>query len=258
MRISELLQDKIVKPSIQNISTNNMAIIYGYDQVNNTASIYYTSNNLDAKAQIVHGVPIKTDGCGLHSSSFSIGDKVVVSFMNNSRMQPVITGKYDDIYALNTREKEYHIEKGELINSAEYIDEMPEPALLMIKDEENKTEWKYSEFKDIMASSVVSEYENMHGRFNGKDIGLYNEKSNAVIKILDDGSINIFTGFNTGIRINSKNKTIETFGNLDAISNNWSVISNNVNIQSDVINIKSESLNVDSKEITVNGVKINA
>ena len=93
------------------------------------------------------------------------------------------------------------------------------------------------------------------GNFNGQDIGIYNPVSSSVIKIADNGVINIFVETNTGIKIDPTNKTIEILGNnVCTKTENWSVITNSINIKaSDKITITARELelNVD----TITGVK---
>lgn len=250
MGISEILKENVVRPELFSVQSNGVAIIHDIDEHHNQADIYYVSNNVNSNS-IIRNVPIKTDGCGLHSSFFKVGDMVNVSYLGGSKMQPIIIGKYDHIYYGNTRQKEYHIKQGDLINTVERMDGEIPPAIELIKDENNTSYSKSFDFKDARCNQAIAEYLDMQGRFTGSCIGLFHEDNKGIIKISNDGNINIFTGFNTGIRVNADKRTIETFGDVSTISQNWTVISNNVNIQSEVLDIKSNKIIINGAEINV-------
>lgn len=256
MKFKEQLVRDIINPSIGNRLNNAIGQIITYDNLNNTASIFV--NNLNGKeSYTLDGVPIQLSGGGFHSASLSDGDMVYVQFNNGSIFQPKIIGFADEYYQINTRKKEKHLRKGSLISSQEKIEGEIKPSC------ENWISKSVSYDKSISYRyenpvKNISEKMSNKGYFNNKEVGIFNQKSSAIVKIKDDGIIDIFTSTNVGLRVNPNNKTIEMFGNVSTKSDNWMVLSNNVKVEAaESISISSKNIDISCDNIIVNGEKIN-
>lgn len=237
-----------VKDKIQQIAYNEslktgvtIATVLSYDFLNNIAKIV-TNTNI-----IIDNVPIANIP-GIHQSSLQPNDTVYVIFVNNSISNPKIISKADELYAYNSRVRERHLRKGEL--SVQLNDEEGEiqyPSSSKWIETDNKKANKYGGFYDMNAIEDADTEMYSLGKFNGEDVGIYNPKTSSLIKIKDDGTINIFTETNNGIRISPKDNTIEILGNNLCIDNdNWTISSRNINIKA------NESLSIETKNLKIN------
>lgn len=250
---------KKISESVQSSSATNINLSKGtvirYDSTNNLADVYIESLSSGGSTNL-SDVPIQISSKGVHASGLKVKDIVYVQFANNSLFQPKIVGIADEVYAYNTRIKERHLRKGELTVAQETLDgEITTPSVKTWIDDENTHLSKTSEF---YTQNAISDADNLmfsKGNFNGQDVGIYNPVSSSVVKITDDGVINIFVETNTGIKINPNNKTIEILGNnVCTKTENWSVITNSIDIKaSDKITITARELELNVDNIT--GVK---
>lgn len=256
MNFKEELMQNVVTPKLSNKLSNAIGQVIEYDSVNNVASVFV--NNLNGKESYnLDRVPIQLSGSGVHSAPLSYGDMVYIQFNNNSIFQPKIIGFADECYQLNTKKKQKHLRKGTLISTQEKMEGDIEPSYKKWIDF-NKSYDKNIPFRYENPVKDISKMMSSKGYFNGKEIGLYNPKSSAIVKIKDDGTIDIFTSTNVGIRVNPNTKCIEMFGNSSTKSDNWSVLSNNVEIKAtENLSISAKNIDISSENITLNGDKLN-
>lgn len=250
---------KKISESVQSSSATNINLSKGtvirYDSINNLADVYIESLSSGGSTNL-SDVPIQISSKGVHASGLKVNDIVYVQFANNSLFQPKIVGIADEVYAYNTRIKERHLRKGELTVTQEVLEgDITKPSVETWIDDENTHLSKTSEFYTQNAISDADDLMFSKGNFNGQDVGIYNPVSSSLIKITDDGVINIFVETNTGIKINPNNKTIEILGNnVCTKTENWSVITNSIDIKaSDKITITARELELNVDNIT--GVK---
>lgn len=243
------IQDKIKEIAYkENLKTNiTIGTVLRYDSLNNLADVY-TNTNLHLKNVPIENIP------GIHFANIQPNDTVYIVFVDNSISHPKIIAKADEVYAYNTRVKERHLRKGELIVSQKEVEgEIETPSANTWIDPENKNNIKYGFYFDKNSIEDADKEMYSQGNFTGQDVGMYSPTASSIVKIKEDGSINIFTETNTGIRINPKDKTIEILGNnLYTNADNWSIISNNIHIQADdTVSIKAKNLkiNTDSMEV---------
>lgn len=246
MSVKDKLKQIAYNESISASAT--IGTITNYDSINNIADVLTTSNIT------LNSVPI-ANAPGIHSSAYQVGDIVYIIFINNSISSPKIISKADEVYAYNSRVKERHLRKGELFDlKIEQLEgDIESPSSSKWIDTDNKSLIKYSKF--FLKNSIEDADTEMFslGKFNGTDVGMYNPKTSSIIKIKDDGTINIFTETNNGIRINPKDKTIEIVGNNLCIDNdNWTISSKNINIKADEnISIETKNLKIKAENMEV-------
>lgn len=246
-KISECVQTS-------NMSNINLAkgVVIKYDSTNNLADVYIESVSSSENINL-NDVPIQISSKGIHQSGLKINDIVYVQFANNSMFQPKIVGIADEVYAYNTRIKERHLRKGELTVTQEALEgDITVPSLKTWIDNDNTYLSKTGEFYTKNAISDADDLMFSKGNFNGEDVGIYNPVSSSLVKITDDGIINIFVETNTGIKINPSNKTIEILGNnVCTKAEKWSVITNSIEIKAkDKITLTAGELELNVDKIT--------
>ncbi|MEG1870833.1 MAG: hypothetical protein RR192_02415, partial [Peptostreptococcaceae bacterium] len=230
--------------------------VVSYNKIHNVADVFI-SNLKDKEGYTLKDVPIQLAGSGIHASALREHDNVYIQFNNGSLFQAKIVGKADEVYATSTRKKERHIRKGSLIVSQEKINGDVKASSDTWVDDSNKNPHKHLTYRDFSPINRISEMMSSKGNFNGEEVGLYNPTSSSIVKILDNGIIDMFVSTNVGVRINPKNRTIEILGNVSAKSDNWSVLSNNIELKSKgKISFCAEAIELNSNKITKNGVEI--
>lgn len=255
-KFKQNLIEKIIEPNSRIKLNNAKGQILKYDSINNMADVCLEMINIGK--QILYNVPIQISSVGIHQSSLREGDYVYIQFNNGSVFQPKIIGKADELYATHTRENENHIRQGYLEITQEFINEEITPSTDQWIEPSNTNKTKYLKYKDTSPLDDMAKKINSQGYFQDEEIGMYNPVSSSIMKIKDNGNIDIFIDSNIGIRINAENKTIEFLGDQTTKSHKWTVLSNNVEIiANDKINIKAKELNIETEKITKNGEEIN-
>lgn len=252
MNFKKELIDNIIDPNDVSKLSNAIGQVVTYSREYNKASVFV--KGINGKESItLKNVPIQLSGVGVHSAALEEGDMVYVQFNNNSIFQPKIIGFADERYSVNTKKKEKHTRKGALISSVKEIKGDINPSSERWIDVNNKND-KYVSYRYSNPIEDISKSISEKGYFNNSEVGLYNPVSSSIIKLKDDGVIDIFTSTNVGVRINPSNRTIEMFGDVSTKSNNWSVLSNNIEVTaSEKLSIKAKEIDVTSDKITVNG-----
>lgn len=246
----------IVEPSNGTRLTNAMGFVVSYNQLHNVADVFI-SNLKDKEGYTLRDVPIQLSGNGVHSSALKENDCVYVQFNNGSLFQAKIVGRADELYATNTRVKEKHMRKGSLLVSQEKEDGIINPSSDTWIDNNNPNYHKHIGYREFSPIERVSSMMAKKGNFNGQEVGLYNPRSSSIVKVLDDGTIDIFVSTNVGVRVNPKNRTIEMLGDVSTKSDNWSVLSNNVELKAKgKITLSADTLELKTNKITKNGVDI--
>jgi hypothetical protein len=241
---------------MKNKFTNAQGQVISYNETHNLADVYVPAL-VDGTGINLKDVPVQIAGNGLHQSSLKRGDNVYIQFNNGSIFQPKILGKSDELYATHTRKDETHLRKGELAVSQELEEGDITSSSSTWLDTTNENIFKYESYRTASGINNVSNKMMDKGQFNNQEVGLYNPKSSSIVKIKDDGEIDIFISTNIGIRVNPSNKTIEILGDVTTKSNNWSVLSNNVEIQAkDKIILKAATIDLQTDSLTKNGESI--
>lgn len=252
MKFKESLIQNILNPEGQTRLTNAMGDIIRYNPDHNVADVSIITNG--GAVSVLKDVPVQLIGTGIRTSSLQEGDPVYIQFNNGSIFQPKIIGKADEYYATTTKRLENHARKGELYVSQETLEGEVSPSSDTWLDSENTDDFKYWNYKDKSAIENIAQKREVVGKFKNQEVGLYNPVSSSVVKVKDDGTIDIFAATNVGIRVNPNNKTVEILGNSTTNSDKWTVISNTVEIKaSDKISIEAKEININADIITRNG-----
>ena len=253
MKFRNSLVNNVLTPQMKTKFTNATGQVVSYNKTHNIADVYIPSI-IDGNGLSLKDVAVQIAGVGLHQSSLKRGDSVYIQFNNGSIFQPKILGKSDELYATHTRKEETHLRKGDLVVSQEKEDGEITSSSSTWLDTENEDVFKYESYRNVSGINNVSNKIAKKGHFNDQEVGLYNPVSSSVVKIKDDGEIDIFISTNIGIKINPQTKTIEILGDVTTKSNNWSVLSNNVEIQAkDKIILKAATIDLQTKSLTKNG-----
>lgn len=256
MRFKKKLTNNILNPmNASNLGTSIGEVINYYPE-HNCADIFVTMLG-DAEGSTIEKVPIQITSQGIRMPSLKNGDVVYVAFNNNSIFQPKIIGFADENYMMNTWEKQKHIKQGYLVPSSspeEGTVKVPSCDTWLSEDKELFTSTTYMNLSPV--SDSLKSLEEL-GHFKENEVALINPNSTSIIKVRDDGTIEVFAKDNTGIKVNSVTKTIEILGDFSTKSKNWSVLSNNINIISnDTLTVTTKKLNVTVDEFTLNGRRI--
>lgn len=255
MNFKNQLINNVITPSQSSKLGTAVGKIVDFDAENNRANVYI-KNVTGKQNYTLYEVPVQLPGVGIHSSPVSIGDNVYIQFNNNSIFQPKIVGFADENYQNKTREKEKHTRKGTYITIQKPIEKDITPSYERWLDNSGDL-MKYIKFRYLSPIKDISLTDKNKGYFADGEVGLFNPKSSAIVKLKDDGIIDIFTATNVGVRINSKTRTIEMFGDVATKSDKWSVLSNNIEVKaSESISIEANAIDIQSKIITINGETI--
>lgn len=256
MKFKDSLIQNVINPQTKSKLTNAMGQVVRYNPGHNVADVSVVTSNSGA-AQVLRDVPVQLTGNGFHSGDLKEGDTVYIQFNNGTIFQPKIIGKADEYYATNTREQEFHPRQGELCVSQEKLEGEVSPSSDTWLDTENSNFFKYSSYKDRSPVENISQKREVIGYFKNQEVGVYNPTSTGLLKIQDDGTINIFTDTNLGIRINTQNKTVEFFGDSTTKSDKWTVISNTVEIKAnEKLSIITKELNISAETVIRNGESV--
>lgn len=246
----------IINPTTQSKLTNAMGRVLRYNSAHNVADVYIEMLN-SGTGKTLTDVPVQLAGTGIHPSNLKENDMVYIQFNNSSIYQPKITGKADEYYALNTKKSESHLTSGELSVSQEELEGDVSPSSDTWLDSENTNLFKYNGYKNSSAIENIAQIREVVGKFKDQEVGIYNPISSSVVKVKDDGTIDIFAEANIGIRINPNSKTIEFLGNSTTKADKWTVISNTVEIKAnELLSITAKEINLTADTITRNGEKI--
>lgn len=254
MAFKDTLINKVVKPHTSQMFSNSIGKVISYDEKHNRADVLVSSSG---SFTTLEGVPLQLSGRGIMTSKLQIDDLVYIQYNNGSVFQPKIVGFADEDYSNKTREKSKHLRKGSLLSTFKERDDELKPRVKSRIDN-NSDSFKHFEYRELSAvDTLVDKVENI-GYFNNQELGLFHPILSSLVKLKDNGDIDIFTGTNVGIRVNRKERTIEFFGDNSTICDNWKVLSSYVTvIAKESMNIECKKLNLDAEEIYVNKEKLN-
>lgn len=254
MGFKDTLIKNVINPATSQIFTNSIGKIITYDEILNKANVLVSSSG---SYTTLEDVPVQLSGKGVFSSKLKQDDLVYIQYNNGSIFQPKIVGFADEDYSSNTRESSKHMRKGTLLDTVEEKDgEVVSRSSRRI--DTDTVPYKHEAFQDASALDIMAEKTESLGYFNDGEIGLFHPDVSSLVKLKDNGDIDIFTGTNIGIRINKQKKTIEMFGDSSTISDNWKVLSKSVTVISENnIDIDCKRLNIKSGDVYINEERVN-
>lgn len=245
MAFKDTLIKNVINPHTSQMFSNSVGKVIKYYEEDNKVDLIVSSSGTFTTLE---SVPIQISGKGIIGSSLKEDDLVYIQYNNGSIFQPKVVGLADEDYSNNTRESSKHERKGTFLSSPKNINGEIVPRIK--KRLQNSDGFKHEEYKNSSCLDTLSNKSNTLGYFSNNEVGLYHPILSSLVKLKDNGDIDIFIGTNIGIRINKENKTIQTFGNFSSDCNNWTITSDN-------IDVKCEKLSLNIKELYVNGDKIN-
>lgn len=254
MGFKDSLVKNVISPHTSQMFSNSIGKVVSYDEIHNKADVLVSSSGAFTTLE---GVPIQLSGRGIMTSKVQVDDLVYIQYNNGSVFQPKIVGFADEDYSNKTRENSRHLRKGSLLSTFEEKEGELKPSAYRRIDNDSDS-FKHSEYRELSAIDAIGEKIESLGYFNNQELGLFHPVLSSLIKLKDDGDIDIFTGTNVGLRINRKKRTIEFFGDNSSICEDWKVLSNYVTvIAQDSVNIECKKLNLDAEEIYVNKERLN-
>lgn len=200
--------EKIVEPNDNKKLCPTKAIVTYFDNFTNRATIKFQEPKGEGIFEL-EKVPVQMGAIGLHSVALKEGTEVWVTFMNYSPFLAKIVGIADEQYESNSREDLNHLEEGALIPNLNHIEECTQTSIYNdVVDRENNDIIKYNEYQKFNLEDAISDFLSELGYYKENEIGITNPNNHSTIKINDDGSIDIFTEDNIGIKIDQKNSKI--------------------------------------------------
>lgn len=251
--IQEKLADKFKKSEYEKY-TCSIATIDNVYPTSHAADI-----TLDAKGtenvSLKH-VPLPIIGNGIHLPLPKPGQKVVVVFTNNSVLQGRIVAMIDEMHKYTFRYKNSHVSQGTYktnldVSQLHDVDlEKVNPLCENWTDEENNYIFKHysyierSPYEDFILKSANMSY------FNENEIGFIHPENKSLIKIKDDGSIDIFTDDDVGVRVNPVEKRISFFSDkVTSQGKDWYIKTDSFNIESKDFTVKSDKIKLDTQDL---------
>jgi hypothetical protein len=286
--LAEKIKKEIVMPN-----TNQPLITAGYiefyDKKTNRAMVK-AENPYTQQVNTYEDVEMQCNTHGISSSGPFRGDQVLLSFINNNYSRPYIIGFIENNFFQNTREtKQKHESQGAYLPNSDdkiyddYDGRMYEGTTPPMQSDNifgfltkifKKAIGKKEPIQDPVDINKESEF---IPYFDTAEPGMIHPKNNSTMKIKDDGSIDLFSFMNEGIRINPVNRIITVisekiknlasnmfyvhylgcikllagdFANLRSQRENLSLMSDNKNI---LLRCCCGNLEIESRQILWNG-----
>lgn len=110
-KVQQQIYNQVVKPALDDIAGNLVAIVRDFDNLSQTGTITMSSP-LQQAEEYMYDVPLMNMG-GMKQAAPFPGDTVMVTFLGSNHRFPVILGKTDSKHFLLTRNaKESHFRAG--------------------------------------------------------------------------------------------------------------------------------------------------
>lgn len=247
------LKNKIIENVVKPYNNSSFGTVKGkvvnFDNLRNRVDIEFQQPN-STGTMLLEKVPVAIGSVGVKPCALLKGEYVWVTFINNSPLLPKVIGVADERYEVNTREKLRHIRQGTLMPKVNKdIDAELKPLSNTLLDIDNEEYSKHSEYFSHSVEDRVVEFRKKIGYYNENEVGLTHHLNNSTVKINDDGTIDIFTSTNHGIKINPTTNEI-----LINSNNTLTIKSPDIVFEANNISIKSKNeINVTSPSIKIIG-----
>lgn len=248
--LKRTIVDKVVKPYNSSSFGTVKAKVVNFDNIRNRVDVEFQQPN-SVGTMFLEKVPVAIGSTGVKSAGIVEGEYVWLTFINNSPLLPKVVGIADERYEVNTREKLRHIRQGVLMPNVGEVEEVEiEPLSSTLIDNGNEKYSKHSQYFTHRVEDRVTEFRKHVGYYGSNEVGITHHLNNSTIKVNDDGTIDVFTETNHGIKINPATNEISINSNKDLKikSTNIVIESNNISIES------SDELNITAPTINVKGV----
>lgn len=221
------------------------------------ADVEYSSKGISKlKAE---KVPLPIAGSGIVPAQPSVGDSVIIVFLDNSLLKARIVSYVNEAYKYETRFDYQHKSQGSYINGMDFdsVEDVPieyfdTPLKDTWIDSKNTDGLKYFDYVKTSPFENLVEGVAQLSFFDYKDVGIINPISKSLVKIKKDGTIDIFTKDNQGIRVDPYNKSISIMSDtVNAKSSIWNINVDDVNINSKNFNVTSDSILLNSNNLNI-------
>lgn len=209
---------------------DTIAEITSYDKIKNTASIRFTNPNGGALLT-ANNITVKISNGGLSQASPAIGQKCLISFLNNNLLAPVITSFSEDEYFTKVYSKKNNADQGAYIVD-DYINDVDININIspMINDYINTSQssqycYISKDYTNVDAAVETRKSLMEIDKYKDSEDGITNINTKSTVKFKDNGDIDIFVNNNTGIRINPNTKNISFFGKTmnTTLTDKWTI-----------------------------------
>lgn len=220
MRIKDKITRDVIKPFNDLKMSQTIGIITEYDKEYNIANVTIKSP-FDCTAIELKYVPVQIPGNGVHVGYPKVNDRVYIQFNEESFFSPKIIAFADEEYSKNTKKKEEHRRKGSyIVDDVKKMDRVVTPFMNVILNKQRTDADKYISYRH-KEPIVDLQNSTMHiGKFDDEEVGLYNPTNSSLVKIDKDGNVLIFVSTNVGLKLDTKRKKINIFGDLEINSDN--------------------------------------
>lgn len=207
MSLRDKIKREIVDPSISSIVTSAKGVIMEYNHISNLA-IVKIRNPLKQGVLTYSNLPLPNSCPGISVGGPYRGDKVLLQFTSAGLKNPKIVGIVEDEYEQNIREDRIkHIHQGTYL---------PDGLSLLEKTDGITSDMVFdyymfegeNERRNIQPIKELNDSVKELPYYDLSEVGLTHPKNKTTVKIKDDGSLDLFTWINQGVRINPIQKTI--------------------------------------------------
>jgi hypothetical protein len=178
------------------------------DYHNQTVRVYWRDPDSGAERESAN-VPMPVDGNGVYKQALEIGDLVTLNFRS---------GNHDSPYISIVHEKQEAIDFSS--NNGAGI-----PKGVTQKPNDNDS-W-HGTIKDVYYSHGKTSQESEDTKdyvIKENEVALKHPRTGAVVKLTDDGLIDVFANEKVGVRINPHNHSVDIFGDsVNITANNFNV-----------------------------------
>jgi hypothetical protein len=205
--VHEAIYRSVVKPAMSNRKMSVEGSIMHVDYYSNTARVYWRDPDSSAERESLN-VPLPVDGDGVYKQAVEAGDLVTLAFKNGNHNNPYITIVHKKQQGISYESK----------NGAGIPKET-------IKQPQSSS-WK-NVLMDLHYGHEIID----NGSESAKDyiikeyeVALKHKETGAVVKLTDDGFVDIFAGPQVGVRIDPHTNSINLFGdNVNVSANNFNL-----------------------------------
>lgn len=184
--------------------------IMAVDYYNHNVRVYWRDPDSGAERESAN-VPMPVDGEGIYKQTLEEGDLVTLSFKNGNHDNPYIS-------IVHERQRPANFESKNGASIPKGVTKATGDTWQRVLKDMYYSHGKVSHDSEDTKDYVIKEYE----------IALKHPETGAMVKLTDDGLIDVFAGPQVGIRIDPHNHSVNLFG--------------------DSINIKANSFNVETKQ----------
>lgn len=202
--IHEAIYKNVVRPAISNRKLSVEGSIMDVDYFNQTVRVYWRDPDSGAERESAN-VPMPVNGDGVFKQTIEIGDRVTLAFKN---------GNHDSPYISIVHKKQDPVDF-ETKNGSGIPRGVTQKPNYNTSWEGVLTDLHYSHQRILHESEDLKDYV-----IKEHEIALKHPETGAVVKLADDGLIDIFAGPHVGLRIDPANHSINLFGDSVVVNAN--------------------------------------